>query len=294
MNIVLAANECWMEHLAVTIVSILKNSDKADEFKFYIFSNDINEKTRKHLLQLKKIKDFEIEFLDISDDDFSELPTRLHYTKQMYYRLKIPEYVNADRALYLDTDIIVRKSLRELYFQDLGDSSAAVVEDIMIGRSAGYHPHQERVVTENYFNSGMILWNINKIKNENLCQRAVDFVVKEIDNFRYYDQDALNKTFDGACIWLDKKFNFQYNPGYRFVREKYDEIKDLIVVLHFVSDQKPWNLRPRIIFGLEYYSYVLYTYWRKDIVKNVCKNLWIIFRDIFDRKLKLTMLAIKC
>ena len=193
MNIVLAANDSYMEHLAVTLVSVLINSNADDKFKFYILSNDISNFSKKRLNILKKIKDFEIEFCDIGEDDFKDLPIKSHFPKQIYYRLRMPELIKEDKVLYLDSDIIVRKSLQDLWNIDLKGNIAAVVEDILIGNKANKNDKYRLIVeSENYFNSGVMLWDLEKARQNNIAEKSIKYIQENAKKISYYDQDSLN------------------------------------------------------------------------------------------------------
>lgn len=268
MNIVLAANDGYMEHLAVTLVSILVNANKSDSFKFYILSNDITERSKENLLRLKFFKNFEIEFLKIPEEDFAMLPENFHLKKQAYYRLKIPKLISEEKALYLDCDIIVRKSLAELYSKDISNVYAAVIEDIKFGKSTNNTEMLELHNISNYFNSGVMLLNLDKLRQESVMESCLDFCIKNPEKLFYCDQDALNCVMDKFCLFLEPKFNFQYQPYHKPIKELYKNCKKDIVLTHFVSDQKPWDLKPTLKFGLEYYHYAILTPWKYKAAKN--------------------------
>lgn len=287
MNIVFAANNSYMEHLAVTLVSILINSDKEDKFTFYILSNDISKKSKHRLEKLKRIKDFEINYIEINNNDFENFPTRMHLTEQAYYRLQMSELISEDRVLYLDSDIIVRKSLKDLYNTDLKGNTAAVVEDIMIGNSGNRnHKHRAEILSDNYFNSGVMLWDLNKSRDEDISQKCFDFIKNNRESCLYCDQDPLNFVLNNSCLFLDKKYNFQYNPFYKLTNEIYQKHNKEIVILHFASCKKPWNSLLNLEFSMEYLSYAIKTPWRGNAIKNIF--------SIIKQKLKKTIIIIDC
>ena len=255
MNIVLASDEKFAPHMAVTITSILVNSDKEDDFNFFIFNNDFSKQTKENFLKLRNIKDCKINFIDLSENDFSNLPTMLHYKKQIYYRLKIPEYIKEDRALYLDSDIIVRKSLKDFYNIDLKNNTMAVVEDIFGDR------YKEKFKLDKYFNSGVLLLDINKARENNFCEKCIEFITENRNESICYDQDALNVVLKDNVLFCDLKYNFQYNKSYKDIAELYKKYEKDICIIHFVTGDKPWNFGSPGNFISEYYRYIYKTPW---------------------------------
>ncbi|HGP8374465.1 TPA: glycosyltransferase, partial [Streptococcus pneumoniae] len=72
-----------------------------------------------------------------------------------FFRYFIPKYVSESRVLYLDLDIVVRKSIDELWDLDLTAISLAAVRD-------DFYTHN--------FNSGVLLINNGMWRAENVTQ----------------------------------------------------------------------------------------------------------------------------
>ena len=265
INIVFSSDDKFAPYLATTITSILVNSNKDDCFKFYIFNNDYSDTTKSNILKLKKYKDFEIEFINLKEEDFDFLPTRIHYKKQIYYRFKIPKYINEKRVLYLDSDIIVRKSLKDFYNTDLKNNSMAVVENL------SQKDYKKTFELDKYFNSGVLLIDVEKIKKENLEEKCVDFIVKNSDKSLFYDQDALNVIFKDNVLFVDLKYNFQCDKYCENFKDLYKKYNKDICILHFTSGDKPWNFGSGLNFVFEYYKYYLMTPWKFNSIKRTLK-----------------------
>ena len=71
-----------------------------------------------------------------------------------------------EKALYLDSDIVVTYSLDELFQEELGDYWIAGVRDYFV---KGY---------ENRFNSGMMLINVSKWRQENVSAKLIELTNK--------------------------------------------------------------------------------------------------------------------
>ena len=103
------------------------------------------------------------------EDVKDKLYTRDYYTKTTYFRLFIPNlYPQYDKAIYLDSDIVVLGDIAKLYNEDIGDNLVAAVPDNVIQTNKVFQDYVERVVGiatyKNYFNAGMLLMNLDEMR----------------------------------------------------------------------------------------------------------------------------------
>ncbi|OLA94347.1 MAG: hypothetical protein BHW64_04290 [Candidatus Melainabacteria bacterium LEY3_CP_29_8] len=136
MDIFFASNDNYVQHLSVSIASILINSLPNEKFNFYILDGNISDKNKNILLSLKDIKDFNIEFIKVQEEMFKMCfitPESYHVSIQCYYRYIIPLVKpELKKVLYLDCDIVVKDSLKDLWNVDLKDNYVAAVEDLCL------------------------------------------------------------------------------------------------------------------------------------------------------------------
>src|SRR5690606_28570497 len=94
---------------------------------------------------------------------FNDAPVLFHYSKEMYYRLLAFKFLphELDRVLYLDPDILVINPIRDLYTTDIdGYLFAAAYHDLLSIREINkirLNPYE----IEAYYNSGVLLMNLN-------------------------------------------------------------------------------------------------------------------------------------
>ncbi len=130
---------------------------------------------------------------------------------------------NADRLLYLDSDIVCMGSISELVQLDLGGRMFAATrwredgsEEILDGKF--------RVVDT--ICSGVVLFNLRKWLDTVVDQDLVDFVVHEQP--KYVDQTALNVVCAGDILFLPSWFD-----SFNFFDNK-------TVFVHYVAEN-PWE-----------------------------------------------------
>lgn len=125
INICLACDDNYSQYAGVLIASILTNAQEDDDLAIYILDDGISETHKNEILSLKSIKDCEINFICVNKDMFSEykdVGTIGYISFATFYRLKLPSMLpNIKRIIYLDCDMVVCSSLKELYNSDIKD-----------------------------------------------------------------------------------------------------------------------------------------------------------------------------
>ena len=155
------------------------------------------------------------------------------------YRLLIPQIFSPDieKAIYLDADIIVNMNINELWQVELNDKPIAAADEIRadsfshpMNASHNYLVTSGLVEYNDYFNSGVLLMNLDILrdKEENII-RGVKFV-GEHPQLQYLDQEVLNYLFSKNYLKLNEKFNF-------FVREARSrrEMRPARKIYHFAG-----------------------------------------------------------
>ena len=231
INICYSSDKNYAKYLALSIASILTSKSPKDKFCFYILDGGILEADKQKILNLKNIADFEIKFIKVDNKNFENCP--LENTTQLtlasYYRLLIPDFIpEVDKIIYLDCDIQIKSSLKDLFSIDINDYYFAAVEDI-----AG-EVNAKRLKLEKYFNSGVLLLNLNKFREINFTSKVFPWIDEHRDILRFHDQDVLNIYFADKIKFIDKKWNMQGNLLSKSFKQN---IKDANVV-HYVSSEK--------------------------------------------------------
>ncbi len=240
MNICLAFDEKYAEPACVLITSILWNSADSDSFSFFIFDGGITDRSKKKVERLKKIKDFRLKFINVSQDTFGDFPTTpgTHFALVNYYRLLIPSVLpEIDKALYLDTDIIVEKSLAELYETDITDF---FLGGVVSKTSENNKKRLGLPASSSYINSGVLLFNIKKWRNSDIENELFRFIRESNPELLLnMDQDAINSVLYDSIFYLDLKWNVEIRTDIGHPRID-DDLLHEAHVIHYISSDKPW------------------------------------------------------
>ena len=111
MNILFSINSKFIELTKNCIKSIIRFDE---DINFYILHHDLSNDDKNNLINSFKSQTFR--FIEIDENEFKDFPISSRYPLEIYYRLFAPLLLpnNLDRILYLDVDIVVINSLKEL------------------------------------------------------------------------------------------------------------------------------------------------------------------------------------
>lgn len=247
MNIVFCCDNNFMEHTCVSLVSLLETNKDA---KVYIICDKISDENLSKINKIEAFFNASIFIVNINDIDslkgiFDGLKTTKEWSSSMYFRYLVASVVKDSKAIYLDSDIIVKKNLAPLWNIDLGKSLAGVVPhpydyDVQ-------HGHYSIDEFDIYFNSGVMLINCDEWRNQDILDKLIK-ISKAIPD-RFPDQDALNRVLNGKCIKISKLFNLMTNKQYG------DYFYDEAFIIHYIQYPKPWTDH-RKKFNRGYIEYV--------------------------------------
>ena len=119
-----ATDENYLPFAAISISSVLKNCDKNDKYDFYILTENIPQEKKKYLKSFES-ENVKVRFVSVRNKIKGlitdlEKSLRDYYTVSIFYRLFIPSlFPLMKKAIYLDSDTIIRGNLRELYDTDI-------------------------------------------------------------------------------------------------------------------------------------------------------------------------------
>lgn len=115
INILVTLDENYITYLNVMLYSLL-HSNPDCYFKVYLLHSSIPDAA---LTETRRILAGAGELLPVlaKDIGLDDAPTTSRYPKEIYYRIFVAKYLpeDVDKVLYLDPDIIVNGSIKELY-----------------------------------------------------------------------------------------------------------------------------------------------------------------------------------
>lgn len=252
INLCFSCDDNYSKYAGVAIASILHNAHLMDNINIYILDGGITEHHKNEIMSLKYIKDCSITFVEIDSNLFNEykkIHTHSYITIATYYRLKLATLLpNVEKIIYLDCDIVVNSSLSELFNVDIENYTIAGVKDI-----------NKKITKKNpkYINAGMVLFNLAKIRENDVENKFLEWTYKNYKDIKVGDQSIINETCKDSIKIVDDTWNVQSS---NFINRSSYTVNPKIV--HFVAKNKPWNGKSFSYHKNLYFKYLQLTPWK--------------------------------
>lgn len=311
--IVFATDDNFVPYLYVAMSSLISNADENNNYDIVILYSKINNYNISRLLELSS-DNVSIRFFDMTEymNKYSELwYTHWNYSDAVYYRFFIPEiFSNYDKVLYLDGDVIFNCDASELYNIYLRDNYIAAVQDISqqmtgyIGET--FRENVLKVKRENYFNTGILIFNIRLLKTVEFLDECIK-TLKKLKNPLFPDQDVLNKVCDGHVKYLPYNYNLMWNCLHYYTDAKdrmpeatYNEYKEAWKkpkIIHYTGACRPWK-QPWLEYSDLFWKYARQTPFYEEIIYNNCKSetikdVRVVIKNVIQRQ-KIYLNYLKC
>lgn len=250
MNILVTLDRNYLPPLTVMLTSMLL-SNPDERFDVYLASGDIAQEDLSGVNRLCARFGSALHHIPVSSDSFDGAPTLRYYSKAMYYRLLAAELLpeSLDRILYLDPDILVIGPLSPLYNIELDDHLyAACIHHGLVDLAAPVNKLRlSAYETDGYFNSGVLLMNLPRIRETVSPQEIFSYVEKNRQLLVLPDQDVLNGLYGELILPVSEHiWNYdarRYNE-YKLASQgdmDMDWVMQKTAILHFCGKRKPWN-----------------------------------------------------
>ncbi len=204
-------NEKYAPYAGTSITSLFESNRHFQTIRVFILGEELSPESVERLQATGERYGRQISFVDttalIEKMQALHMPTyRGSYAANI--RLFLPELLDAsvDRLLYLDSDTIVDGRLDELAEMPMRDHPAAMALDSLV------RLHKRRLgfsKEEPYFNSGVILFHLERWRQEKCSERIAEHVKTVRAHYPSPDQDLLNVVCRGRIMTLPPRYNFQ-------------------------------------------------------------------------------------
>lgn len=202
MDIVFTIDEKFTRFCAVAIASLLKHN-KTEEICFHIVTDNLTEKSKTILSELAKQSGACTYFYHVPKEKTEGYQVKAmshRISLATFYRCMLPSLLPSQlsKAIYLDSDILVLDSIKEIWNTDLNNIAIAGIEEARSKEDKhcdrlGYAPSYR------YINAGVLLINLDYWRKYNIEEKCRQYYAKNIDRMLYNDQDLLN------ALLYDKK-----------------------------------------------------------------------------------------
>lgn len=286
MNIVITVDDNYIRPALVMLESLFEHNNP-DIHIYLLHSNVCDENLKRLAAHIGRLGG---RFSDIRvpAELFEGAAVTKYFTKEMYYRLLIPRLLpDEERALYLDPDIIIFRSIEEFYRSDFDGSLMIAVPDYL---GDVYYPERKKNLglesRYKYINSGVILFNIASM---NECF-SIDDMFRFMDEcgltLEFPDQDLINVYFKDRIKYAPREYNFttEYVSTGDFLRYVFSpryrrSERERAVIAHYMGKCKPWKPSYYYKFYRIYRSY-LNKYLTAREKRELLLRPWLVFKSV--------------
>lgn len=249
--VVFATNNDYALFCYTAVFSMLKNRDAGDVYDIRILQTNLRQ-DYVYLLEALSCANASVKCEDVSKYvDEIDIRGYGYISAETFYRFFIPKLMpEYDKVLYLDSDIIVRRNVAELYKIEMGDFPLAAVRDAdctgvinhcrQIGLPEGIVP----------INCGVIMFNIKAYEERNVRERCLALLKEDYQNppvkYTWVDQDVTQIVLQGDILMLEARWNFQWQYKFRVndlregYRQTYLQAEKDPCIIHYAGGHKPW------------------------------------------------------
>lgn len=252
VNLVFAADNAFLPYTAVTLASVLRNYRGTKPIKVFILldqwmqQNDIDK-----FDTLNVLHPYSLEQIVIDADEFKSIRTSDGISVATYYRLRMHEMLPPDvhKVLYLDSDLIIRETIDELFDTLMDGCIFAGVED---SRSRDYIREFGIPKDGSHINAGVMLVNLDLMRNVDFTRLVSEYLEANRYRVTLGDQQIIGELFPHSIKYVPVKWNVHgpmFQPGW--VREKVGNTNNMEpseaeaavndpAIIHYTLKRKPW------------------------------------------------------
>lgn len=258
-HIVYASDDKFAEILGVSLASLYENSNDMDDIVVHVLDSGIKDDNKDKLLSIsRRYERADIKFIpakDISKKLEMKVATdrgSLSQYARLFVSSDLPE--NLGRVLYLDCDIIIKQSIRELWNVDLHGKTIGALMDAF---SKYYRANIDLEENDIMFNSGVMLIDLDKWRQDKVEGKLLSFISRKNGWIQQGDQGALNAVLSKDTFCFEPRFNsvtifydFTYKemmiyrrPPEFYTEEKIRKAVEKPALIHFTTSFKsirPW------------------------------------------------------
>lgn len=274
-NIAITINSKYVKYALTMLYSFFQNNKYS--VNIYLFYSLLTTDEIERLKKLVTSNNSNFYTIKINEKDLPNFVTMDYFSIEASYRLLIPYLIpdNIDRILYLDSDMIIRKDISELFTINIGKNPIACCLDVShIGSQNNVNIKRLDIrKTKKYYNSGLIIYDVKKYKKI-IDIKDYNVIIKKINKkIKYPDQDILNYIFQNKIYELNSEYNVFFTSNYKYEnKQQVQIIKESGKIFHYISCNKADNYK-YLNFGFnEYWKYAKKVYGLLYFIKIYLKN----------------------
>lgn len=263
ITIVIVTDEHYVMMLAALLKSIEISHRSSEQIKIYVVEDGVRPESKRCIQETITSPRMQLRWIALADalPPGIKLPAdHTSFPLIAYMRLFIGYFLpeGTEKAIFLDVDMLVLTDISRLWNIDLGHHIMAAVQDPLLltfsNHWGGVKNYKQLGFSADtlYFNSGMLMINVQQWAKENIAQQVIDVVNQNKRFANYPDQYGLNLVLANRWLKLDNRWNY-FASG--LLPDPY--------IVHFTT-RKPFyrSYNKNAAYQRLFYRYLAQTPWR--------------------------------
>ncbi len=284
MDIFYAFNDAYAAMAGISIFSLLKNNYDNDKIVFHIVDSGIGQnnkvKIENTILEYgQEVKFYKMpNFEQITEKKIDAKRWNINVFSKLFVGSILPD--NVEKVICIDCDTVIVDSLHELWNTDLSNK---VIGGVIECISTLYKTNLEKKSDDYYFNSGLVIFNVEELRKEKYEDLFWKCMQKYGSSLAYLDQDVINATIPQDKMYLlhprynaiTPMFCLDYSDFMKIRRsetyyseKEFKEAKNNPCIIHyttfFMNELRPWFENSKHPKVEEFIKYKKMSLWRDE------------------------------
>lgn len=278
MNIMYASDDNYAWLMGISMISLFENNKASEEVNVFLFGDNLSEENENILSGIadkygRKFMHIDVEKVKIPDYIMSERYPKSTYSRLFAYDL-LPS--NVKKLIYLDCDIIVSGSLEDMFNRDVEGKAFLAVKDCV---SKAYKRKIGLKASDTYINAGVLLMNLDRLREIPIAERMKAFVDKYSSAMSYADQEIVNSIFQGDfgilppeydVMTMESEYTYRQlclvrHPHHYYTKEEIEFAKANPRIIHYTTcmlNIRPWFKNSKHSHAWRFDKYMAMSPWK--------------------------------
>ena len=246
-NIVYITDSGYFFPTKVSIRSAIRNSEDHD-ITIFVIAYELND-SEISALEKMQTDNAVVRVLSVTNNLIYDALTHHYVSRTALLKFKLAEILDGlDKVLYIDGDTLLFPGYLSIFDYNIEEYYMGAIKDIC---TQTWLKRSEYIGNESYFNSGVMLLNLKKIREDNCVDKLIKYKKDDLDN-TFMDQDAINKIFGRETLSISPTYNFlapiinnfsinEFADFYGLDEITSGNIYSNPLILHMAGVEKPWN-----------------------------------------------------
>ena len=240
ITVLMAFDNEWAPYAATTIASTCVHA--VSPVQIVVLTTNLSSKNAERFCSLISSSIHALKIIRIDPDMTKKFGSLGWWSNAAYLRLAAAEIVDTEKIIYLDSDIIVKCPLDELFSLDLRSAAVAGVVDIP-SRLLQMSPRLNWLnlpKSDHYINTGVLLMDLSRLRSQGFFDAAINWYGRNHGSVRLADQCVLNSVLINQKAYLHPRWNIRQLslPTQDFASML---CSNLSAIFHFNVATKPWT-----------------------------------------------------